>query len=236
MAQKKFYAVKRGRQTGIFTSWDECYAQVGGFAGAVHKSFASLQEAKLWLFGSNEMEPLFADEPMPTEKRTPSKTNSMHEDDSPSTADYIVYTDGSCLKNPDGPGGYAAVILDSRGTLVREISGGEPSTTNNRMELRAGIEALNALPARTVVDFHTDSQYLKNAFVNHWLPNWKRRGWLTTAGEPVKNQDLWRSLDAAFHNHTVRFHWVKSHAGNRWNEHCDTLARQEALKFTGEQK
>ena len=111
---------------------------------------------------------------------------------------------------------------------MREISGGEPSTTNNRMELRAGIEALRSLPPHSTVDFYTDSQYMKNAFTKYWLRNWKRNGWQTATGEPVKNQDLWHALDEVFSLHTVRFHWVKGHAGNRWNERCDELARGEA--------
>ena len=99
------------------------------------------------------------------------------------------------------------------------------------MELRAGIEALRALPPAAVVDFFTDSQYMKNAFTKYWLRNWKRRGWVTATGAPVKNQDLWLALDEEFHRRTVRFHWVKGHAGNKWNERCDELARGEAGKF-----
>ncbi len=235
MAQKKVYAVKRGRVTGLFTSWDECRAQVEGFAGAVYKGFASPGEAQAWLFGKGEALSLFDEEPAspparPRKKRQPSPVEQNPPGDK-SVADHIVYTDGSCLRNPDGPGGYAAVIVDPKDGTTRELSGGEPSTTNNRMELRAGIEALRALPPGSSVDFYTDSQYMKNAFTNHWLRNWKRRGWITATGDPVKNQDLWRALDEAFQSHDVRFHWVKGHAGNRWNERCDKLARSEAAKF-----
>ncbi len=231
MAQKKVYAVKRGRTPGLFATWDECKAQVDGFPGAVYKGFASKQEAEAWLFGSKSMDSLFDDEPpkkAPAHKKTvPGEVPSA----GLSSADYIVYTDGSCLRNPDGPGGYAAVIVETKSGTARELSGGEPSTTNNRMELRAGIEALRALPHPSVVDFYTDSQYMKNAFTKYWLRNWKRRGWVTATGEPVKNQDLWRALDEEFQRRTVRFHWVKGHAGNRWNERCDELARSEAGKF-----
>ena len=125
------------------------------------------------------------------------------------------------------------MIVDTRDGSVQELSGGEASTTNNRMELRAGIEALHALPGEATVDFYTDSQYMKNAFTKYWLRNWKRNGWKTATGEPGKNQDLWRALDEAFQNHKVKFHWVKGHAGNRWNERCDVLARSEASKFLG---
>ena len=233
MAQKKVYAVKKGRSTGLFASWEECKAQVDGFAGAIYKGFASMQEAQAWLFGTEPMTmaSLFDDEPP---KKSPAHKKTVL-DEAPaselSSADYVVYTDGSCLRNPDGPGGYAAVIVETKSGTARELSGGEPSTTNNRMELRAGIEALRTLPPDAVVDFYTDSQYMKNAFTKYWLRNWKLRGWVTATGEPVKNQDLWRALDEEFHCRTVRFHWVKGHAGNRWNERCDALARGEAEKF-----
>ena len=140
-----------------------------------------------------------------------------------------IYTDGACSGNP-GPGGWGAVL--KYGAAERELSGAEPLTTNNRTELRAGIEALSVLPSGSTVDFYTDSQYMKNAFTKYWLRNWKRNGWRTSTGEPVKNQDLWRALDEAFSHHTVRFHWVKGHAGNRWNERCDALARGEAARFS----
>ena len=233
MAQKKVYAVKRGRTTGLFATWDECKKQVDGFAGAVYKGFTSAQEAQVWLFGASETASLFPDVPSEPKPRA-RKSATPHAPATPEkelSADYTVYTDGSCLKNPDGPGGYAAVILSAQNGDVREISGGEPSTTNNRMELRAGIEALSALPPHSTVNFYTDSQYMKNAFTKYWLRNWKRNGWRTATGEPVKNQDLWRALDEAFSLHTVHFHWVKGHAGNRWNERCDALARGEAAKF-----
>ncbi len=234
MAQKKVYAVKRGRTTGLFTSWDECRAQVDGFPGAIYKGFASPQEAQAWLFGPEEMASLFDEEPParpPMKAPAPRLESSPKHEDSP--ADFTVYTDGSCLRNPDGPGGYAAVIVDERTGATRELSGGEPSTTNNRMELRGGLEALRALPPHSTVDFYTDSQYMKNAFTRYWLRNWKRNGWRTATGEPVKNQDLWRALDEAFQAHRVRFHWVKGHAGNPLNERCDALARGEATKLSG---
>ena len=160
MAQKKVYAVKKGRSTGLFASWDECKAQIDGFAGAIYKGFASPQEAQAWLFGSEPMTmaSLFDDEPP---KKSPSREKTVRAETQPadlSPADYVVYTDGSCLKNPDGPGGFAAVIVETKSGTARELSGGEPSTTNNRMELRAGIEALRALPAPALVDFYTDSQ------------------------------------------------------------------------------
>ena len=222
---KKVYAVKRGRTTGLFMSWAECQAQIDGFAGAVYKGFMTLGEAQAWLWGAA---PDTADAQTVRPNEGVGVTKEMTLAGSPAPADYTVYTDGSCLRNPDGPGGFAAVII-SRDGAVREISGGEPRTTNNRMELRAGIEALKSLPEGSVLDFYTDSQYLRNAFVKRWLSAWKRRGWLTATGEPVKNQDLWQAMETACARHTIRFHWVKGHAGNRFNERCDLLARQQAL-------
>ena len=231
MAKKKIYAVKHGRTTGLFSTWDECRKQVDGFAGARFKSFLSETEARAWLSGTPETVSLFPDDAGKA-KPTPCAESPAPAVENDPSADYTVYTDGSCLRNPDGPGGYAAVILSSQGDDVRELSGGEPSTTNNRMELRAGIEALRAVPPHSTVEFYTDSQYMKNAFTKNWLRNWKRNGWRTATGEPVKNQDLWRALDEAFSLRTVHFHWVKGHAGNRWNERCDELARSEAARFS----
>lgn len=222
---KKVYAVKRGRTTGLFMSWAECRAQIDGFAGAVYKGFMTLGEAQAWLWGAA---PDTADKQKARPNEGVGETKEMTLAGLEMPADYTVYTDGSCLRNPDGPGGFAAVII-SRDGAVREIAGGEPQTTNNRMELRAGIEALKSLPEGSVLDFYTDSQYLRNAFVKRWLSAWKRRGWLTASGEPVKNQDLWRAMEAACARHTIRFHWVKGHAGDRFNERCDLLARQQAL-------
>ena len=137
-----------------------------------------------------------------------------------------IYTDGSCLGNP-GAGGYAAIIIDETGNRV-EITGGEKLTTNNRMELTAAIVALEKISAGEFAEIFTDSNYLKNAFVQGWLINWKRRGWKTAARTPVLNKDLWLKLDALISARRVRFNWVKGHAGNKFNERCDELARAEA--------
>ncbi|MDX2226123.1 MAG: ribonuclease HI [Verrucomicrobiae bacterium] len=134
-----------------------------------------------------------------------------------------IHTDGGCHGNP-GPGGWAAVL--KCGPHRREIGGGEPATTNNRMELTAALEALRALKTPCDVELHTDSQYLKNG-VTRWIRTWKRNGWRTAAKKPVKNADLWKALEAEVDGHTVRWHWVKGHAGNEGNERCDTRANQE---------
>ena len=215
---KKFYAVKRGRKTGLYTVWAECAAQVKGFQGAVYKGFMTEDEARAWLGGANAR----AEQPRAAaEMAAPSAPD----------ADYIIHTDGSCLRNPGGAGGWAAVIETAATGAVEEKSGGDPETTNNRMELTAALMALSAVPEGARVALYTDSQYLKNAFTKFWLPAWKKRGWKKADGEPVLNQDLWVQLDAAFAARQVQFHWVKGHAGNPRNERCDVLARAEAEKF-----
>ena len=215
---KKFYAVKRGRKTGLFTVWAECAAQVKGFQGAVYKGFMTEDEARAWLGGADAR----------TEQ--PRAAVEMAAPSAPD-ADYIIHTDGSCLRNPGGAGGWAAVIETTATGAVEEKSGGDPETTNNRMELTAALMALSAVPEGARVALYTDSQYLKNAFTKFWLTAWKKRGWKKADGEPVLNQDLWVQLDAAFAARQVQFHWVKGHAGNPRNERCDALARAEAEKF-----
>ena len=133
-----------------------------------------------------------------------------------------IYTDGGCLGNP-GPGAWAAVLL--AGKHRKEIKGGEPATTNNRMELQAAIEALRALNKPCRVLFHTDSQYLRNGILT-WIHGWKRNGWKTAAKQPVKNVDQWQALDALVCKHEIDWRWVKGHAGNPGNERCDELANE----------
>jgi ribonuclease HI len=134
----------------------------------------------------------------------------------------VAYTDGACRGNP-GPGGWGVVLqCDGR---EKELCGGEPVTTNNRMEMTAAIRALEALKEPCRVDVYTDSVYVKNG-ITEWLPNWRRRGWRTAGRKPVKNQDLWRSLSELTTMHDVQWHWVKGHAGNRGNEIADRLANK----------
>jgi ribonuclease HI len=136
-----------------------------------------------------------------------------------------IFTDGACRTNP-GPGGWAAVLIYQG--RQKELSGSAPSTTNNRMELIAAIEALSALKRRCAVELFTDSEYLKKGIQN-WLPRWKSRSFRTIDGQPVKNQDLWEQLDQAASRHEVEWNWVRGHAGNEMNELCDRLAK-EALE------
>jgi len=138
-----------------------------------------------------------------------------------------LFTDGACLGNP-GPGGWAALLRfkDEEKTL----SGGEAHTTNNRMELQAVIEGLKALTRPCHVNVYTDSQYVKIG-ITEWINNWKARSWRTASRKPVKNADLWREVDNAQQDHSVRYHWVKGHAGHPENERVDSLARSEAEKY-----
>lgn len=138
------------------------------------------------------------------------------------TAELIVnvFTDGACRGNP-GPGGWGALLIAGRHR--RTLHGGEPDTTNNRMELTAAIKALNALQGPRKVILHTDSKYVMDG-INEWLPNWKNRGWKTAAKKPVKNKDLWQELDAAVGRHEIDWRWVKGHAGNPGNDTADELA------------
>ncbi|MBS0215595.1 MAG: ribonuclease HI [Proteobacteria bacterium] len=138
-----------------------------------------------------------------------------------------AHTDGACLGNP-GPGGWAALLR--YGAHERELHGGEAQTTNNRMELMAAIRALEALTEPCQVALHTDSRYVQQG-ISEWLAGWRRRGWKTAGGDPVKNQDLWQRLDEARANHQVEWKWVKGHAGDPDNERVDMLARDEAIKM-----
>jgi len=133
-----------------------------------------------------------------------------------------LFTDGACRGNP-GPGGWGALLRYSG--EERPLYGGQPQTTNNRMELLAAIEGLNALTEPCDVDLTTDSQYVRKG-VTEWMRNWKARGWLTAAKQPVKNQDLWQQLDEAIQRHSVEWHWVKGHSGHRENDIADQLANQ----------
>jgi ribonuclease HI len=131
-----------------------------------------------------------------------------------------AFTDGACRGNP-GPGGWG--VLLRAGSLVKELSGGELLTTNNRMELKAAIEALAALKQPCRVDVYTDSVYVRSG-ITEWLPGWRARGWKTAGKKPVKNQDLWQALSDAAARHEVSWHWVKGHAGHPENERADELA------------
>lgn len=131
-----------------------------------------------------------------------------------------IYTDGACRGNP-GPGGWGALLICGRHR--KTMHGGERETTNNRMELKAAIEALNALKGPRQVNLHTDSKYVMDG-INQWLPNWKKRGWKTSNRKPVKNKDLWQALDEAITRHKIDWYWVRGHTGVPGNEEADELA------------
>jgi ribonuclease HI len=142
----------------------------------------------------------------------------------------IIHTDGACKGNP-GPGGWGAV-LQAGGGHEKELWGGEPNTTNNRMELMAAIMALEALKRPCRVELHTDSKYVMQG-VTEWIHGWKARGWKTADKKPVKNEDLWKRLDAARARHEVHWRWVKGHAGHVLNERADALANRGVDELLG---
>jgi len=212
LAGKKFYAVRRGRCTGIFTEWfgpEGAQVQVKGFPGAQYRGFPSRTEAQTFL-----------EEPPSPAKASPAKAPSSLENG----ASVVVFTDGGAIGNP-GPGGYGVVILTPEGER-QELSGGYRRTTNNRMELMACIVALEHLDTDWPISLYSDSRYMVDAINKKWVFGWQKRGWKKADGQPAKNPDLWQRLLKGLENRQVTFHWVKGHAGQEWNERCDQLAGQ----------
>ena len=149
-------------------------------------------------------------------------TNDAANDITPSLPLVELYTAGACSGNP-GPGGWAYLLRHRASGAEREDSGGEKRTTNNRMELQAVIEGLEALTRSSSVDLYSDSQYVLNG-LSEWMAGWKKRGWKTAAKKPVKNVELWQALDGLKGKHEIRFHWVKGHNEHPENERCDEMA------------
>lgn len=206
MAKKKFYAVRRGHKTGIYTEWlgpGGAQIQVKGFPGAVYRGFATHLEAKSFL------------EEAPALSQTSLFENAPH---------VVVYTDGGAIGNP-GPGGYGVVIIAPQGDR-KELSGGYRLTTNNRMELMAAIVALEYLDDDQPILLHSDSRYMVDAVNKKWALSWRKKGWKRADGNPAKNPDLWERLLKRLETLQVIFRWVKGHAGHAWNERCDQLAGQ----------
>lgn len=141
-----------------------------------------------------------------------------------------IYSDGACKGNP-GAGGWGALLIS--GGHRKEICGGEPDTTNNRMEMMAVIRALESLKRPSTVHVHTDSQYVQKG-ISEWMTGWKKRGWRTADGKPVKNQDLWQELDALSQRHRIEWNWVRGHAGHPENERADALANKGVLQASRE--
>lgn len=250
-AKKKYYVVKKGKKPGVYYNWPDCQKQVQGFPHAVFKGFVSKKEAEAW-YGKPIGEAPAASGPKVAGK--PAAKPDIHKlevlypphvhplDDSILSTDGLhmslalpekltIYTDGSCLVNPDGPGGFAAVFLTEKGKELLSVTGGEPRSTNNRMELRAAYEALKTVNDGTihVISFCTDSKYLQQAFTKGWVEKWKRNGWKTVQGSDVLNRDLWTALDGLMERQEIHFRWVKGHVGTKYNEMCDRLAKKEAM-------
>jgi len=206
VAKKKYYAVRRGHKTGIYTEWfgpEGAQVQIKGFPGAQYRGFPTMEEAKAFL-----------------QESLPPSQASLFEDE----AHVVVYTDGGAIGNP-GPGGYGVVVHSPRGEM-RELSGGYRRTTNNRMELMAAIVALESLDDSSPIVLHSDSRYMVDAINKKWVFAWQKRAWKKADGNPAKNTDLWMRLLQRIAIQRVTFRWVKGHAGHQWNERCDELAGQ----------
>jgi ribonuclease HI len=226
MAKTKFYAVRVGRIPGIYLDWESTQAQVKEFPGAVFKSFTTRGAAEDWLAGIERSLPEQATLP----GLTPLAANDSQDAIPPPAADaapgsVVIYTDGGSLGNP-GPGGYGVVLLS--GQARQELSGGYRSTTNSRMELRAAIAGLEALPRRSQVILFSDSRYLVNAIQKGWAQSWRIHNWMCSKDRPAENPDLWERLLALCEYHQVECRWLRGHAGAEHNERCDRLATAAA--------
>jgi len=215
---KKYYAVAKGRNPGIYTNWfgpGGAEAQIRGIAGARYKGFPSIEEARQW------MENHKGAAAFPGKKQTVGAPEPA--DAAPGQV--MVYTDGGSLGNP-GPGGYGVVIVD--GNKRTELARGFRLTTNNRMELMACIAALEALEPGPTVVLHSDSSYVVNGVSKGWARKWRANNWMRTQQDAAENSDLWGRLLDLCDLHRVRFVWVRGHAGHEENERCDALAKGAA--------
>ena len=226
-AKPKFYAVRNGRNPGIYHTWADCEEQVGGYPKAAFKSFGSLSEARAYLGEAAPSQPT-AKKPRRTVKPAPKKAAPAvaHEDEPLLTDDGLkcvtLYTDGACTGNP-GPGGYGVVLM--HGAHRKEMSGGFRLTTNNRMEMLACIVGLRILKGRCAVALYSDSKYVVNAMTKGWARRWQAAGWKKRDDSEALNSDLWEQMLALCEQHQVQFNWVRGHAGHVENERCDQLAR-----------
>jgi ribonuclease HI len=216
---KKYYAVARGIQPGIYTAWfgaDGAEAQIRGVAGALYRGFASLTEARQWL-----------ENPVPARSSSGKAKGGSSAPASPARepGTITIYTDGGCRGNP-GPGGYGVIIIDGEKRI--ELSEGFRLTTNNRMELTSCIAALRALKFPSAVILHSDSSYVVNGIRKGWARKWRANNWMRTKSEAAENSDLWEQLLELCDRHRVEFVWVPGHAGQPENERCDELATAAA--------
>jgi ribonuclease HI len=237
--KKQYYAVRIGREPGIYRTWEECKAQVDGYAKAQYKGFGSLDEAEAYLGNARTNKPdcpkPSGDKPFNPPGAPKKKRGTVRSDDETKAIKMletndglkhvVIYTDGACLGNP-GPGGYGVVLL--HGKDREEFSSGFRLTTNNRMEMLACIVGLQTLKQPCAVTLYSDSQYVINSMTKGWAQRWKKNRWKRN-GENVPNADLWEKMLELCDKHKVRFNWVRGHAGNKENERCDQLARQAAL-------
>ncbi len=248
--RKQYYAVKSGREPGIYLTWEECKAQVDGYTNAQYKGFASLAEAEAYMGylkkapppGPKPAGPTLFDKPGAPSKSSKSSATKKSRGTLPGMNEaqalemletndgrkhVVIYTDGACLGNP-GPGGYGVVML--HGEQRKEFSRGFRLTTNNRMEMLACIVGLQALKEPSAVSLYSDSQYVINSMTKGWALGWKKKNWMRN-DEPVPNADLWKQMLELCNKHKVKFNWVRGHSGNKENERCDQLARDAALGF-----
>ena len=242
--RKQYYAVRSGRESGIYLTWEECKTQVDGYAKAEYKGFGSLEEAEAYMGYVKTAKPSVTKpsgakpsgaKPSGAPKKRRQPASSEHEiratemlETSDGLKHVVIYTDGACTGNP-GPGGYGVVLL--HGENRKELSGGFRLTTNNRMEMLACIVGLRALKEPSAVTLYSDSQYLINGMTKGWARRWKKNNWKKGDDEDVRNPDLWREMLDLCDKHKVKFNWVRGHAGNKENERCDQLARVAALGF-----
>jgi len=224
LPKKKYYAVARGRRTGIYLSWfgvDGAEKQIKGYPGALFRGFPTRKEAEDWLQAPTENR-------YSKGKRGQAKTSPEEALVAPAARDIVIYTDGSSLNNP-GPGGYGVVIIE-KDAKRRELSEGFRHTTNNRMEMLACIVGLRQFKKKVAVSLYSDSKYVINGITKGWARNWRARGWLKSDGKKALNPDLWEIFLELCEFHDVHFQWVKGHAGNPENERCDELANQAAAQ------
>jgi ribonuclease HI len=225
---KKIYAVVKGVQPGLYDDWAKAAPNVQGFAGAVFKGFASLDEATDWFEEYVGQPPqVFFVAAKPAANAINKPTPMAQHTAALAEGKVVIYTDGGADPNA-GPGGYGVVMLFGTPpkTARKELSAGFVRTTNSRMEIRACMAALSELKRPSDVVIFTDSQYLANAIEKNWAMMWREKGWRLSNGEPAVNADLWAQLLDLLALHTVAFVWVKGHAGTRENERCDELATQ----------
>ncbi|MRR14095.1 ribonuclease HI, partial [archaeon] len=226
---KRYYVVVRGRNPGIYEAWfgpEGARVQIDSFPGAVYKGFSSYEDALAYA-GRPVRPGKSARKPQGTGSGSSPGNQDGDKETSPENT-LLIYTDGGCISNP-GPGGYGIVVID--GDLRKEISGGFKLTTNNRMELMAGIIGLKSVTGTNnkPVAVYSDSRYFVDGITKGWARRWRRNGWMRDNTHPAENIDLWAELLDLCEIHKPRFFWVKGHAGHSENERCDVLARQAAL-------